>query len=219
MDWSPLALSLRLALLSTAILLVVGVPLARWIGLSRGWSSKVVRALVQIPMVLPPTVVGFYLLVVLSPGSSIGQFLDQSLGVRLLFRFPGLVVASVLTGLPFLVSSVVSGFQSLPASLREASLCLGRSPWVTFWKVELPLTLPAILAGCILAFLHTLGEFGVVLMIGGKLPGETRTVSIQLYDMVEQMEFSSAHRLALALVLLAFSGMLALFALQRGVKK
>lgn len=219
MEWSPLLLSLRLAVLSSLILLVLGIPLARWIGLTGGWTSRTVRALVQIPMVLPPTVVGFYLLVVLSPSSGIGHFLADTLGVRLLFRFSGLVLAAVVTGLPFLVSSVVAGYQSLPPSLRDASLCLGRSPWTTFRKVEVPLVLPAIVSGTILAFLHTLGEFGVVLMIGGKLPGETRTVSIQLYDMVEQMDFAPAHRLALLLSLLAFSGMLALFALQKDARK
>ncbi|HOX50309.1 MAG TPA: ABC transporter permease subunit, partial [Fibrobacteria bacterium] len=165
MDWQPLFLSLRLAVVSTVLLLVLGIPLARWIGLSVAWPSRVVRALVQIPMVLPPTVVGFYLLVVLSPGSPFGQFLDRVVGVRLLFTFPGLVVASVLTGLPFLVSNAVAGFQSLPPNVREASLCLGRGPWITFWRVEAPLAFPSILAGTILAFLHTLGEFGVVLMI------------------------------------------------------
>lgn len=219
MDWDPLLLSLKLALSATAILLVVGVPLARWIGLSGSWTSWVARALVQVPMVVPPTVVGFYLLVLLSPDSPVGQFLDQMVGVRLLFSFPGLVAASVLTGLPFLVSGATAGFQTLPPHVREASSCLGRGPMATFWKVEVPLAWPSILSGAILAFLHTLGEFGVVLMIGGKLPGQTRTVSIQLYDMVEQMEFAPAHRLAALLAMLAFSGTLALFALQRGVRK
>lgn len=214
-DLGPLFLSLRLALVATSILLVVGIPLSRWIGLSRSWTSRVARALVQIPMVLPPTVLGFYILVVFAPTTALGGFLRDRLGVELLFHFPGLVFAAVLTGLPFLCASAIAGFQSLPTRWREASLCLGRSPWTTFWRLELPLVLPSIVSGALLSFLHTIGEFGVVLMIGGKIPGETQTVSIQLFDMVEQMDYGSAHRLALLLAVMAFSGLLALFALRR----
>jgi molybdate transport system permease protein len=219
MDPGPLFLSLKLASITTGLLLVAGIPLSRWIGLSRTWKSRAARAAVQVPMVLPPTVVGFYLLVLFAPGSGLGQFLRQRLGVELLFHFPGLVVASLVSTLPFLTTPVIAGFQSLPPRYREASLCLGRSPWTTFWKLEVPLVLPSIVAGAILSFLHVLGEFGVVLMIGGKIPGETNTVSIQLFDMVEQMDYPSAHRLALALAVFAFSGLVALFALQERGRK
>lgn len=214
MDFSPVFLSLKLSALATAILLVAGIPLSRWIGLSSSWSARIARAVVQIPMVLPPTVLGFYLLVLFSPNQGVGRFLRERLGIDLVFHFPGLVLAAVVTGLPFLASSVVAGFQSLPARYREASLCLGRSPWTTFWKLEVPLVLPSIVSGALLAFLHSIGEFGVVLMIGGKIPGETETISIQLFDLVEQMDYPAAHRLALAMALLAFSGLLGLFALQ-----
>lgn len=214
MDWNPVVLSLRLALVSTALLLVAGTPLARWIGLSSSRTSRVVRALLQIPMVLPPTVLGFYLLVVLSPGGTFGGFLRERLGLELLFHFPGLVVAGVLSGLPFLTGPVIAGFQALPPHYREASLCLGRSPWTTFWRLELPLVLPSLVSGIVLAFLHAIGEFGVVLMIGGKIPGQTYTVSIQLFDMVEQMDFASAHKLAFGLSAVSFLGLLSLFALQ-----
>lgn len=215
MDAAPLLLSLRLAVVSTAILLVLGIPLSRWIGLSGSWTSRTARALVQIPMVLPPTVLGFYLLVALSPTGVPGAFLRDHLGLELLFHFPGLVLASVITGLPFLCASTIAGFQSLPPRWREASLCLGRSPWTTFWRLELPLVLPSIVSGALLAFLHSIGEFGVVLMIGGKIPGETETVSIRIFDLVEQMDYPAAHRMAAALAALAFFGLLALFALRR----
>jgi len=214
MDWTPILLSARLAAISTALLLLVGVPLSRWIALSRGAGATAVRALIQIPMVLPPTVTGFYLLTLFSPASAFGGFL-RAHGIELLFHFEGLVVASVLTGLPFLSSPVVAGFQTLPPHLREASLCLGRSPWTTFWKLELPLVAPSVLAGAILAFLHALGEFGVVLMLGGKMPGETYTVSIQLFDLVEQMDLAAAHRLALGLTGVSFAGLVVLFLLQK----
>jgi len=214
MDWTPILLSLKLAVLSTAILLAVGTPLSRWIGLSRSRFSQVVRALLQIPMVLPPTVVGFYLLVILSPSSTLGHFLRDRLGLDLLFHFPGLVLASLVSGIPFLTNPVIAGFQTLPPQYREASLCLGRSPWTTFWRLEIPLVFPSLVAGSILAFLHAVGEFGVVLMIGGKIPGETYTVSIQLFDMVEQMDFASAHRLAFGLACVSFLGLLSLFAMQ-----
>lgn len=214
MDWNPIVLSLQLALVSTAALLVLGTPLARWIGLSSSRTSRVVRALLQIPMVLPPTVLGFYLLVALSPGGWFGGFVRDRLGLELLFHFPGLVIAGILSGIPFLTGPVIAGFQALPPHYREASLCLGRSPWTTFWRLELPLVLPSLVSGSILTFLHAIGEFGVVLMIGGKIPGQTYTVSIQLFDMVEQMDFASAHKLAFGLSAVSFLGLLTLFALQ-----
>ncbi len=215
MDAAPLLLSLRLAIVSTAILLVVGIPLSRWIGSIDSWPTRIARTLVLIPMVLPPTVLGFYLLVTLSPNALLGGLLREHLGVELLFRFPGLVVASTISGLPFLCSPAIAGFQTLPPRWREASLCLGRSPWTTFWRLELPLVLPSVLSGALLAFLHAIGEFGVVLMIGGKIPSETETVSIRLFDLVEQMDYPAAHRLALVLAAFAFVGLLALFALRR----
>jgi len=214
MDWTPILLSLKLAILSTAALLAIGTPLSRWIGLSRSRWSRVVRALLQVPMVLPPTVVGFYLLVLLSPNGALGQFLRERLGLDLLFHFPGLVVAGILSGIPFLTGPVIAGFQALPPHYREASLCLGRSPWTTFWRLELPLVFPSVVSGVLLSFLHGIGEFGVVLMIGGKIPGETYTVSIQLFDLVEQMDTAAAHRLAFGLTAVSFLGLLALFALQ-----
>lgn len=215
MDAEPFLLSMRVAFVSTAILLALGIPLSRWIGLAESWTGRVARALVQIPMVLPPTVLGFYLLVLFSPAGRVGGFLRDRLGIELLFRFPGLVLASVVTGLPFLCASTIAGFQSLPPRWREASLCLGRSPWTTFWRLELPLVLPSIISGALLAFMHSIGEFGVVLMIGGKIPGETETVSIRVFDLVEQMDYPAAHRMAAVLAAFAFFGLLALFALRR----
>ncbi|MCB9496033.1 MAG: molybdate ABC transporter permease subunit [Fibrobacteria bacterium] len=215
LDLEPTILSLKMASAASAILVATGVPLARWIALRPGWSARFVRALTQLPMVLPPTVLGFYLLVLLSPSGALGGFLRDHLGLGLLFSFPGLVLASAVSGLPFLVAPAIAGFQSIPPRLREASLCLGRGPWATFWHLEIPLALPSILSGVLLSFLHSLGEFGVVLMIGGKIPGSTQTLSIQLYDLVEQMDFASAHRLAGAMAIVSFLGLVALFALQR----
>ncbi len=202
--WLPLLLSLRLALLTTAVLLVLGLPLAY--GLAR-WRSPwkiVVEALVALPLVLPPSVLGFYLLVAFSPGLGFGRWLDDVLGLRLVFSFEGLVVGSVLYSLPFMVQPVQAGFEQLPAHLTEAAYTLGKSRWQTFWQVQLPNLHGAVLSGIVLTFAHTLGEFGVILLIGGNIPGETRVASIAIYDEVEAMHYGQAHWYALILFVLAF---------------
>lgn len=203
MEWSPLWISAKLALVTTAILLIVGVPLAWWLAYSR-WKGKfIIEAIVTLPLVLPPTVLGFYLVVMLSGDSAFGGFLKNSLGLELLFTFPGLVLGSVIYSLPFMVNPLVSGFRQLPGNLREAAFTLGKSNFQTLWQVLLPnLRIPLISAG-IMTFAHTIGEFGVVLMVGAGIPGKTRVASVAIYDQLELQNYGNAH--AMAAILLGFS--------------
>lgn len=200
MDWSALQVSLLLAAMTTALLLPVGLWLARWLALTP-WSGRpVVEALLLLPLLLPPTVIGFYFLMVFGQASPLGAWLAQGLGLRLVFSLQGLLLVSVWVNLPFMVQPIQRAFAAVPHSLREAAWVSGLSGWQTFWRVELPLAWPGMLAGMALTAAHTLGEFGVVLMVGGNIPGETRTLSIALYDKVQGLELQSAHVLALALV-------------------
>jgi len=202
-DKGPIWLSFRLALVTTAILVVIAIPLAYWLAYSRRRIKLVVEAIVSLPLVLPPTVLGFYLLLALSPSQGFGKFLEQALDIRLVFTFPGLVLASIIYSLPFMVNSILSGFKSLPPSLKEASYTLGKSGTVTLIKVLLPNIRPALLTGIVLSFAHTIGEFGVVLMIGGNIPGQTRVASLAIYDEVQSLNYPGAN--TYALILLAFS--------------
>jgi molybdate transport system permease protein len=199
MDWSALQVSLLLAALTTLVLLPLGLGLARWLAVTPWAGRPLVEALLLLPLLLPPTVMGFYFLVLLGQGSALGAWL-ASQGVRLVFSLQGLLLVSVLVNLPFMVQPIQRAFAAVPHSLREAAWVSGLSPWQTFWKVELPLAWPGLLAGMALTVAHTLGEFGVVLMVGGNIPGETRTLSVSLYDKVQGLELQSAHVMALALV-------------------
>ena len=204
-DPEPLFLTFRLALITTAVLLAIGVPLAY--GLS-AWQSRLkllAQTLVSMPLVLPPTVLGFYLLLVLNPTSAVGAFMEKVVGLRLVFSFEGLVVASVIYSLPFMVNPVQAGFESLPVSLSEAAQVLGKSRWKTFWRVLLPNIKPSLLIGAVMSFAHTVGEFGVILMVGGSIPGETRVASIAIYDEVEALNYDTAHFYAGVLLVLAFT--------------
>ena len=203
-DWQPLILTFKLAGIVTLILLVLGVPLAYWLAFSRMRYESALEALVAMPLVLPPSVLGFYLLLAFSPNNALGRFLDSSFDLRLVFSFEGLVVGSVIFSLPFMVQPVQSGFQALPASLAEAAYTLGKSKWRTFAHVLLPNIRPALLAGTVLAFAHTIGEFGVVLMIGGNIPGETRVAALAIYDEVERLNYGGAHFYAAVLFALSF---------------
>jgi molybdate transport system permease protein len=191
-DWQPLWLSFRLAFITTVLLLVISVPLAYWLAYSRWRGKAVIEALISLPMVLPPTVLGFYLLIALSPS-------------HLVFTFTGLVIASLFYSLPFMVNPLLSGFKSLPPALREASYTLGKSGWTTLIKVLLPNIRPSLLTGIVLSFAHTIGEFGVVLMIGGNIPGQTRVASLAIYDEMQSMNYAAAGRYALVLFALSFS--------------
>lgn len=199
MDWSALHVSLTLAVLTTLVLLPLGLALARWLAVTPWVGRPVVEALLLLPLLLPPTVIGFYFLVSFGQGSALGTWLADS-GIRLVFTLEGLLLVSVLVNLPFMVQPIQRAFAAVPHSLREAAWVSGLSTWQTFWRVELPLAWPGLLAGMALTVAHTLGEFGVVLMVGGNIEGETRTLSVSLYDKVQGMDLQSAHVMALALV-------------------
>lgn len=203
-DWQPLWLSFRLAFVTTTVLLILSLPLAYWLAYSRRRIKAVVEALISLPMVLPPSVLGFYLLVAFSPAHGLGRILDQWLNVRLVFTFPGLVIASLFYSLPFMVNPLLSGFKSLPPALREASYTLGKSKFTTLMRILLPNIRPSLLTGIVLSFAHTIGEFGVVLMIGGNIPGQTRVASLAIFDEMESMNYSAANKYALVLFMLSF---------------
>jgi molybdate transport system permease protein len=200
MDWQAFALSLRLAAVTTAILLAIAVPLASLIVLGRGRWLAAVEALSSLPMVLPPTVLGFFLLVLLGPRTAFGRGIASLLGHPLAFSFDGLVVGSVIYSLPFVVQPLVAGFSSVDTALIDAARLLGAGPVRLITSILVPLARRSILAAIVLSFLHTVGEFGVVLMLGGDIPGATRTLSIVLYDQVENFDYSAAGRTALLLL-------------------
>lgn len=217
LDWQPIWLTLRLASVTTLLLLLIGVPLASWLALSRFRLKPVVESLVSLPLVLPPSVVGFYLLLAFSPTSRLGTWLLQTFDLQLVFSFPGLVVASLLYSLPFMVHPIQAGLENLPASWREAAYTLGQSPVRTLWRVLLPNCRPALLTGIVLSFAHTIGEFGLVLMIGGNLPGQTRVASIAIYDEVELLHFDTAHAYAALLLGLSFAILLLVYSINKRV--
>ncbi|WP_445385325.1 molybdate ABC transporter permease subunit [Robiginitalea sp. IMCC44478] len=204
MNWNPLVLTFELALATTLLLLFLGLPLAYWLAHTRSRIKPVVETLVSMPLVLPPTVLGFYFLIAFSPGNSFGAWLDQWLGLQLVFSFEGLVLASLIYSLPFMVHPVQAGFSGLPPSLREAAFVLGKSKWQTLLKVQLPNIRASLLTGVVLSFAHTVGEFGVVLMIGGNIPGETRVASIAIYEEVEAMNYGMANFYSLILFAITF---------------
>jgi molybdate transport system permease protein len=218
MDFGALWLTLRLAVGTTAILLVVALPLAWWIASGRGAGRAFVQAVVALPLVLPPTVLGFYLLIALGPLSAPGRLLIKIVGHPLAFSFAGLLVGSVIYSLPFAVQPLVAGFSAVDRGYVEASEGLGVSPWGTFWSVVLPLARGSLLTSTVLTFTHTVGEFGVVLMLGGNIPGATRTLSIALYDQVQEFNYAAANRTALVLVVFAIVALLTIYLLP-GVSK
>jgi len=211
LDWEPLWLTFKLAALTTLILLVIGVPLAWWLAYTRCRLKAVAETLVSMPLVLPPSVLGFYLLLAFSPQSPLGAFLDSHFHLRLVFSFAGLVVGSVLFSLPFMVQPLQAGFQSLPASLAEAAYTLGKSRRQTLFRVLLPNLKPALLSGVVLSFAHTVGEFGVVLMIGGNIPGETRVASIAIFTEVESLNYATANFYAGVLFAVSFVVLLTVY--------
>ncbi|SRR5258708_5418302 len=202
-DWQPLWLSLHLALFTMAILLLLGIPIAWWLAYNQPRWKAAVEAVISLPMVLPPSVLGFYLLLAFNPAGGLGKLLYRWLDIRLVFTFPGLVVASVIYSLPFMINPLLAGFRSLPSDLHEASRTLGKSDWTTLFRVLLPNMKASLITGAVLSFAHTIGEFGVVMMIGGSIPGETRVASVAIYDEVQSTHYPQANRYAL--ILLAFS--------------
>jgi molybdate transport system permease protein len=214
-DWQAIALSVRLATVVVAILLVIGVPVAWWLTFRRRPWTFLVEAVVALPLVLPPTVLGFYVLVAMGPRSPLGRAWEAMTGHGLAFTFEGLVLASLLYSLPFVVQPIAAAFAQLDPTLLEASATLGASPWRTFSRVTVPLSLDGILSGAVLGFAHTLGEFGVVLMVGGNLPGVTRTVSISIYDQVQSFQHAAANATALLLLGVSFASLAVVYALLR----
>jgi molybdate transport system permease protein len=214
-DWSAVRLTAELATLSTLLLLLFGTPLAWWLARSRSALKPLYAALVAMPLVLPPTVLGFYLLLLLGPQGPVGQF-TQWLGIgRLPFSFAGLVLASVLYSLPFVVQPLQQAFEAIPDASFEAAATLRAGPLDRFFSIALPLARPGLLTASVLGFAHTVGEFGVVLMIGGNIPGRTRTLSVAVYDHVEAAEFADAHRLAAGMVVFALVVLVSLYAVNR----
>jgi molybdate transport system permease protein len=215
MDTAALALSARLAGLTTLLLLLLGLPLAWWLTVSRFRLKFLVEAVVALPLVLPPTVLGFYLLTGLGPHSPAGRLFEAVAGHPFPFSFAGLLVASVLYSLPFAVQPFAAALAGVDRRLVEASHTLGVSPLATFLRVTLPLAWPGVLAGAVLTFAHTLGEFGVVLMVGGNIPGQTRTMAVAIFDHVEALEYADAHRTAGLLLAVSFAVLALVYALQR----
>ena len=218
-DLNPLLLTFKLASVTTVILVVIGIPLAAWIAFSSSKWKYVIEPLISMPLVLPPTVLGFYLLLFFSPRSWVGNFFEAVLHIKVVFSFLGLVIGSVLFSLPFLVNPIKAAFQSFPKSLMEASYALGKSRRETLLKVILPNIMPALWTGIVMAFAHTVGEFGVVLMIGGNIPGETRVASIAIFGEVEALNYAGANFYSAILFAVSFFILFALNTVNRKVFK
>lgn len=218
-DIQPLILTFKLAAVTTAILLIIAIPFAWWLANTKIRFKPVVESLVSMPLVLPPSVLGFYLLLAFSPEHWFGSWLDKELGIRLAFSFAGLVIASVIFSFPFIVHPVQAAFQNLPKSLTDAAKVLGKSNLQIFFRVLLPNIKPALISGTVLAFAHTVGEFGVVMMIGGNLPNSTRVASIAIYDEVESLHYDIANFYAGVLVLSSFAILMIVYMVNRKARK
>lgn len=216
LDWTPITLTFQLALLTAALLLLVSIPLGYWLAYSRSRLKPVIETLVSMPLVLPPTVLGFYLLVIFSPNGNFGAWLERWFNVRFIFSFEGLVLASIIYSLPFMVQPIQAGLSSLSPSLKEAAYLLGKSRWTTLFRVLLPNIRASLLTGIVLAFAHTIGEFGVVLMIGGSIPGRTKVASIAVYEAVESLDYTTANLYAALLFAITFLILLAVYLINGG---
>ena len=217
--WESVLLTLKLATVTTVILLVVGTPIAWWLARSKSWWKEVVGTVVALPLVLPPTVLGFYLLLVLSPTSPLGSAASSLFGHPLPFSFAGLVVGSVLYSLPFAVQPIRNAFEAIGERPLEVAATLRASPLDAFLTIALPLARPGLLTGAVLGFAHTVGEFGVVLMIGGNIPGETKVLSIAIYDYVETLQWREAHVLAAGMLVFSFLVILAMTVIDRRMRR
>ena len=218
-DFAPFLLSFKLAGVTTLILFVLALPLSWWLSQTHSRSKPVLEAITALPIVLPPSVLGFYILVVLSPNSAVGGFFEDVLGVKLVFSFTGLVVASCFYSLPFMVQPLQSGFEGLNKHMLEASYLAGKSKLQTLWHIALPNIKPSLVTALIITFAHTVGEFGVVLMVGGSIPGETKVASVAIYEMVEVMEYGKAHIYSGLMVLMSFVVLLSVYIFNHKQKK
>lgn len=214
-EWTPIILTLKLATITTVILLLISIPIAYKLTYSKVRFKSVYESLIALPLVLPPSVLGFYLLLIMGKNGFLGKFWEKVAGHQLAFHFEGMVLASVIFSLPFMVHPLLSGFRSVPLSLIEASYTLGKSRLTTLFRVILPNIKPSLLTGITLSFAHTIGEFGVVLMIGGNIEGETRVISIAIYDSVEKLEYTTAHTYSLILFVISFLTLLTVYRLNR----
>ena len=217
MDWTALLLSLQLALLTVLVLLPVGIFSGRVLAYRSFRGKGLVEALVALPLVLPPTVLGYYLLVAFGAASPIGQSWQAIFGSQLVFTFEGLIVASVIFNLPFAIQPMQRGFEAIPPDVREAAACCGMSPWQALAKVELPLAWPGILTAMVLSIAHTLGEFGIVLMVGGSIPGETKTIAIAIYDRVQAFDDAGAGQMSALLLAISLATIALIYAFSRRV--
>ena len=215
MDFTPVWISLRLASVTVIVLLIVGTPLAWWLAHTRSRSRAVVEALVALPLVLPPTVLGFYLLILLGPAGAIGSFWVELTGTTLTFSFLGLVIASTIYSFPFAVQPLQTAFEAIGKAPLEAAATLGAGPFDTFLRVASPLALRGYVSAIVLAFAHTLGEFGVVLMVGGNIPGVTKVISIAIFEQVETLTYNQAHYLSLGLLVFSFVVLFSVYAINR----
>ncbi|NKF52524.1 molybdate ABC transporter permease subunit [Shewanella sp. WXL01] len=207
MDWEALTLSIKLSCYTVLFLIPLSIIAGRALAYGRFKGKSWVEALIMVPLVLPPTVIGYYLLVGLGSQSLIGSWVEQVFGQQLVFHFSGLVIASMLVNIPFAMQPIQRAFESIPADIRDAAACCGMSRWTTFIKVELPMVWPGVLTAFVLCFSHVLGEFGVVLMLGGSIAGETKTISIAIYDSVQAFDFDAAGVMSLILLLFAISAL------------
>jgi len=203
MDWVAIVLSAKLALATLVVLMPLAIGVARWLAVTRFRGKAWVEGLLALPLVLPPTVLGYYLLVAMGGESTLGRWFEALVGQTLAFSFTGLVVASVIFNIPFAVQPIQRAFEGIAPDIREAAQCCGLGFWQAFGKVDLPLAWPGILSAAVMTFAHTLGEFGVVLMVGGNIPGETRTVAISIYDRAQAFDHASASAMALLLLLVS----------------
>lgn len=215
MNWQAFALTARLATLTSAILLLLGVPVALWVAFSRRRWKFLIEAVVAMPLVLPPTVLGFYLLVAFGSGTALGRWYQRIAGSTLAFTFRGLVAASVLYSLPFAVQPMAAAFRGVDPKLIDAARTLGVSKATIYRRIVVPLAWPGLITGMVLSFAHTVGEFGVVLMVGGNIPGATRTLSIDIYDQVQALNYASANQTALALLVFSYLSLCLLYGLNR----
>jgi len=219
MEMEPIWLSIKLATITTIFLLFIGIPVAYWLSRKQNIFKLIIEAFITMPLVLPPSVLGFYLLIAFSPNNAFGIWLHQHFNLQLVFSFKGLIMASIIYSLPFMVSPLKAAFSHLPKSMSEASYVMGKSKMKTFFYVLLPNIKPAVFTAAVLTFAHTLGEFGVVLMIGGNIPGETKVASIAIYDAVETLDYSAANAYALILFAITFIIVIGVFVLNRNAVK
>lgn len=218
-DWQPIILTLQLALVTTVILFFLSIPMAYKLAFTQSSLKPIFEALVSMPLVLPPTIVGFYLLLTFSPNSTIGYWLNNNFGINLAFSFEGLVVGSLIYSLPFMVQPLQAGFSKISVKLIEAAQTMGRTNWEILIRVILPNIKPSIITAVVLSFAHTIGEFGVVLMIGGNIPGETKVASIAIYDEVEAMNYGAANTYSVILFALSFLILVFIYSINKGSVK